>query len=268
MTMSKSITTIKYDNGVARVTLNRPERHNAFDDAMIKELNATFIELDQDPIVRVMVLASEGNHFSAGADLDWMQRMASYDYDANLLDAKALANMLHTLNGMSTPTIARVQGAAFGGAVGLVSCCDLAVGTQAANFCLSEVKVGLIPATISPYVIAAIGARAARRYFLTAERFSAESARQLGLLSDVVADNHQLDSRVDELINHLLFNSPAAVSAAKHLVFDVSNRAITPSLMDETSKRIAAIRVSDEGQEGLSAFLEKRKPYWQDGESE
>ncbi len=208
-----------------------------------------------------MVLGSEGKSFSAGADLEWMKRMASYSYDENLRDASALALMLKTLNEIPQPTIARVQGAAFGGAVGLVSCCDMAVAASAGSFSLSEVKIGLVPATISPYVIAAIGQRAARRYFVTAERFDAHRALQLGLVNEVV-DAEQLDQEIDRLINTLLANGPEAVTGAKQLVFDVAGKPIDQQLIDATCETIAAIRVSEQGQEGLQAFLERRKPQW------
>jgi len=208
-----------------------------------------------------MVLGSEGKSFSAGADLEWMKRMASYSYDENLRDASALALMLKTLNEIPQPTIARIQGPAFGGAVGLVSCCDMAVAASAASFSLSEVKIGLVPATISPYVIAAIGQRAARRYFVTAERFDAHRALQLGLVNEVV-DAEQLDQEIDRLINTLLANGPEAVTGAKQLVFDVAGKPIDQQLIDATCETIAAIRVSEQGQEGLQAFLERRKPQW------
>lgn len=247
--------------GVATVTMNRPDKHNAFDDAVIGELTGAFETLAANPEVRVMVLAAVGKSFSAGADLGWMKRMAGYSYEENLRDANALASMLKTLNSLPFPTIARVQGAAFGGAVGLVSCCDMAVATPRASFSLSEVKIGLIPATISPYVIAAIGQRAARRYFMTAERFSADVAAGLGLVSEVV-DAEQLDETVSGLVDTLLANSPAAIQAAKQLIFDVDNRVLSDDLIHDTSERIARIRVSEEGQEGLGAFLEKRPASW------
>jgi len=248
-------------NGIATVTLNRVDKHNAFDDQIIKDLIDVFNSINNDAAVRVMVLAASGKSFSAGADLSWMQRMANYSYDQNLADAKALATMLNTLNSMNVPTIARVHGAAIGGAVGLVSCCDLAIGSNNASFSLSEVKIGLIPATISPYVIAAIGERASRRYFLTAERFGAMQALSLGLLSNVVEED-ELDNAVTTQINLLLTNSPAAIAQAKKLVFDVSNKVINQELIDDTSDRIARIRVSQEGQEGLAAFLSKRPASW------
>jgi methylglutaconyl-CoA hydratase len=258
--MDKVITDID-DLGVARVRLNNPDKHNAFDDQMIGQLTEAFIAIADNSNVRIMVLGSEGKSFSAGADLEWMKRMASYSYDENLRDASALALMLKTLNEIPQPTIARIQGPAFGGAVGLVSCCDMAVAASAASFSLSEVKIGLVPATISPYVIAAIGQRAARRYFITAERFDAHRALQLGLVNEVV-DAEQLDQEIDRLINTLLANGPAAVTAAKQLVFDVAGKPIDQQLIDATCETIAAIRVSEQGQEGLQAFLERRKPQW------
>lgn len=260
--MSTQFITTKIDNrGVATVTLNNPDKHNAFDDSIIAELTSAFNRIAADKNVHVMVLASNGRSFSAGADLGWMKRMTSYSYDDNLRDAEALAEMLRVLNSMPQPTIARVQGAVFGGAVGLVSCCDMAIATTRASFCLSEVKIGPIPATISPYVIAAIGSRAARRYFTTAERFNAATAAQLGLVSEVV-EEEELDSSIDQLVNSLLTNSPAAIKAAKKLVLDIAERKITPQLITDTCERIAAIRVSEEGQEGLTAFLEKRAANW------
>ena len=247
--------------GVARVILNRPEKHNAFDDGVIAELRDAFQHLAESADVRVVVLASEGRNFSAGADLGWMKRMAGYDYDHNMADARLLAAMLRALYHMPQPTIARVQGAAFGGAVGLVSCCDMAVAGEGASFSLSEVRIGLIPATISPYVIRAMGERAARRYFMTAERFDARRAEDLGLVSAVVADE-ELDTEVDRLIDTLLQNSPQAVREAKRLVADVTGREIDAALIESTCERIAGIRVSEEGQEGLGAFLQKRQPRW------
>lgn len=252
------------ESGVATVTLNRPEKHNAFDDTIIAELTAALVQLSEREELRVVVLAAEGKSFSAGGDLAWMQRMADYSYDDNLTDANALANLMKVLNNLPQPTIARVQGAAYGGAVGLVSCCDMAVASTRASFCLSEVKIGLIPATISPYVVAAMGARATRRYAMTAERFSATEAQKVGLVSVVVEEN-QLDETVASLVGTLLANSPAAVKKAKRLVLDVTDRLIDDALIADTSDRIASIRVSSEGQEGLKAFLEKRSPAWQKG---
>ncbi len=255
------VTTSIDTRGVATVTIDNPDKHNAFDDNIIAELISAFNRVATDNNVRVMVLASRGRSFSAGADLGWMKRMASYCYEENLRDAEALAEMLRALNVMPKPTIARVQGATFGGAVGLVSCCDMAIAANRASFCLSEVKIGLIPATISPYVIAAIGNRAARRYFTTAEQFNAATAAQLGLISEVVEED-QLDHSVDQLVNRLLANGPSATKAAKQLVFDMAGREITPQLITDTCQRIAATRVSEEWQEGLNAFLEKRPASW------
>jgi len=247
--------------GVARVTMNRPEKHNAFDDSVIAELREAFDDIAARDEVRVVVLASQGKNFSAGADLGWMKRMAEYDYAHNHHDAQLLAGMLKALHDLPQPTIARVQGAAFGGAVGLVSCCDMAVAGESASFCLSEVKIGLIQATISPYVITAMGERAARRYFTTAERFRAAEGLRLGLVSEVVGED-DLDAAVDTLVDALLQNGPQAVRAAKQLVVDVAGREITADLIEDTCERIAQIRISDEGQEGLGAFLNKRKPNW------
>ena len=260
--MSQDAVTTDIDpRGVATVTLNREDKHNAFDDAMIAALRAIFDDLAGDDTVRVVVLASTGRNFSAGADLGWMQRMAEYDYNHNLADARLLAGMLRSLHELPQPTIARVQGAAFGGGVGLVSCCDMAVATERASFCLSEVKIGLVPATISPFVVRAMGERACRRYFTTAERFDAARALALGLVSEVVAEA-ELDAAVEALIRSILGNGPQAVRDAKHLVADIAGREITDALVESTCERIAHIRVSPEGQEGLGAFLNKRPPAW------
>ncbi len=249
------------ERGVATVCLNRADRHNAFDDGIIAELDSAFAGIAADSSIKVMVLASAGRSFSAGADLAWMQRMATYSHAENLADARALAEMLRKLNAMPQPTIARVQGAAYGGAVGLVACCDLAIGSEYAKFCLSEVKIGLIPATISPYVIAAMGQRAARRYFITAEVIDAETAAALGLLSQVVTAQ-QLDESVAAMIEILLANGPQAARDGKRLVLDYADQAITAELIEDSCARIAAIRVSEEGQQGLKAFLEKRAAPW------
>jgi len=260
--MSDLVLTQIDKRGVATVTLNNPDKHNAFDDAIIAQLTKEFKAIAENDDVRVMVLASTGKSFSAGADLGWMKRMAGYSYEQNLADANALATMLNTLNFMPQATIAKIQGAAFGGAVGLASCCDMVVASNKASFCLSEVKLGLIPATISPYVVDAIGLKASRRYFQTAERFFADKAQQLGLVDEVVS-LETLDEEVEALISSLLNNSPAAVRAAKALAFDVAYQNIDQALMADTSERIAAIRVSSEGQEGLTSFFEKRTPAWQ-----
>ncbi len=249
------------DTGVATVTLNTPEKHNAFDDYIIATLTRIFTEISKRTDIHVMVLASTGKSFSAGADLGWMKRMASYTYDENYKDAQALALMLKALNSLPQTTIAQIQGAAFGGAVGLTSCCDIVFASNKASFCLSEVKLGLIPATIAPYVVNAIGEKASRRYFQTAERFSADKAMSLGLVSEVFDPEH-LTEEVSKVISTLMNNGPDAIKQAKALALDVSNQEIDDELINETSKRIATIRVSTEGQEGLTAFFEKRTPVW------
>lgn len=252
------------DLGRVTLTLNRPAQHNVFDDKLINTLTKTLKELDDDPQVRVVCLRGAGKSFSAGADLNWMRRMAAYTPAENLADALALTELMQTLNTLAKPTLALVQGAAFGGGVGLVAACDLALATPQASFCLSEVKLGLIPAVISPYVIAAMGARAARRYFLTAERFDAERARQLGLVHEIVGPD-ELDEQADRLTRQLLANGPLALGAAKQLIADVAGRTINAELLADTAQRIATLRASDEGREGLAAFLEKRPPAWLKG---
>ncbi len=259
--MTESVLFSVDDRGVATVCLNKPDMHNAFDDSLIAELTRLFNQIANDDNIRAMVLAGNGKSFCAGADLNWMRRMASYTYEENVEDAKGLATMLKTLNELPKPTIARVQGAAYGGAIGLIACCDVAIASKLTKFCLSEVKLGLIPATISPYVIEAMGARVSRRYFATAEVFSARRARRLGLVSEAVNED-ELDENVELIIKNLLRNSPAAVAAAKQLVTDVKGRPMDDALLEMTSVRIAEIRGSEEGQEGLKAFLEKRKPNW------
>lgn len=256
--MSNEFVVLEKDNrGVASVILSRPEKHNAFDDNIINQLQNVFAQLSNDESVRVVILKALGKSFSAGADLNWMRRMVDYNHEDNVKDARALADMLDTLNRIPQPTIARVQGAAFGGALGLIACCDIAFATPAATFCLSEVKMGLIPATISPYVIAAIGQRASRRYFQTAELFSAPTAEQLGLLSDVVGDD-VLDETIEKCISALLSNGSNAMREAKQLIFNVANRSVDEDLMQYTSNCIANARVSQEGQQRLGAFLASR----------
>ena len=222
---------------------------------------------EKNSSIRVVVLQANGKSFSAGADLNWMKRMADYSLEENQRDGFALAAMLEKLNSLNKPTIARVQGAAFGGAIGLIACCDIAVGTKLAKFCLSEVRIGLIPATISPYVIEAMGARVCRRYFQTAEVFSARRARRLGLLSECVTED-ELNSTIDTLISQLLKNGPQAMARAKVLIRDVAYQPVTDELMQDTSQRIADIRVSEEGQEGLQAFLQKRTAAWQENNND
>lgn len=251
--------------GIASITMNRPEKHNAFDDTVIAALTEAFNLASEDKNVRAVVLQANGKSFCAGADLGWMKKMAGYSEQENRADAAKLAQMLHTLYHLPKLTIAKVQGAAFGGAIGLVACCDVAVGTKLSKFCLSEVKLGLIPATISPYVVEAMGARVCKRYFQTAEVFSARRARRLGLLSEVVAEE-DLDNTVAQIATSVLPNGPCAVSDAKQLVDHVKNRSCDPQLMQETSDWIARVRVSDEGQEGLQAFFDKRRPSWREQE--
>ena len=252
---------VTQQGGVARVTLNRPELRNAFDDALIGKLKAAFDEIGQDKAVRVMVLAGNGPAFCAGADLNWMKRMAGYGYDENLADARALAEMLAALDRMPKPTIARVHGPVFAGGTGLVAACDIAVGTPEAKFCLSEAKLGLSPATISPYVMRAMGERMARRYFLTAEVFGAEEAFRIGMLSMLVAAN-ELDATIASLVGHLLAGGPEAHGKIKALIRTVAGRRPDDALVAETAKQIAEIRGSPEGKEGIAAFLEKRKASW------
>jgi methylglutaconyl-CoA hydratase len=246
-------------DGVARVTLDRPDVRNAFDDALIKLLHESFVSLGEDKAIRVVILAGNGPAFCAGADLNWMKRMARYGYDENLADAKALAQMLATLDRLPKPTIARVHGPVFAGGTGLVAACDIAIGTPDAKFCLSEAKLGLSPATISPYVIRAMGEHNARRYFLTAEVFDAAEAFRIGMLSILT---EKLDEEIDALVKHLLAGGPEAHAKIKDLIRAVAGRPADDALAAETAKRIAEIRVSPEGKEGIASFLEKRKASW------
>jgi methylglutaconyl-CoA hydratase len=247
--------------GIARVTLDRPAVHNAFDDALIAELTQAFRSLDGDDRVRVVVLAGAGKSFSAGGDLNWMKRMAGYGMAENLRDAEGLGALMVTLDRLAKPTVALVQGAAYGGGVGLVACCDIAIAAASAKFCLSEVKLGLIPAVISPYVVRAMGARAARRYFLTAEVFDAETARRLGLVHEV-APADGLEAAAAPIVDALVQAGPRAKAAAKALIARVAGAPIDDALIADTARRIAEIRATDEGREGVGAFLEKRKPRW------
>jgi methylglutaconyl-CoA hydratase len=250
--------------GRAVVTLNRPELRNAFDESLIARLTAAMRELDADAAVRVVVLAGAGSAFCAGADLNWMRRMAGYSYEQNLADAEALAAMLRTIERLRKPTIARVHGPAFAGGVGLVAACDIAIGAPEARFCLSEAKLGLSPATISPYVVRAMGERMARRYFLTAEVFDADEAYRIGLLQ-ARAPAAELDAAVDALAGHLTAGGPAAHAKIKDLLRAVSSGEVDEAMVQDTAQRIAEIRVSAEGREGISSFLEKRKPAWTQG---
>ena len=253
--------TLNFERGVETVTLNRPEVRNAFNDEVIAELTAVFLELAKRPEVRCVVLAGNGPAFCAGADLNWMKRMATYTYDENVADARALAQMLRVLYRCEKPTVARVQGDTYAGGMGLVAACDIAIAVDTANFCLSEVKLGLIPATISPYVIRAMGPRASHRYFLTAERFDAAEAHRIGFVHEVVKAE-ALDAKVNEIAQAFVVAGPSAVKACKALVQDVAGEEIDHGLIERTVKGIADIRVSDEGREGIRSFLAKRKPSW------
>ena len=246
---------------VARITLTMPEIRNAFSDEVIQAITEAFADVGARADVRAVVLAAEGPAFCAGANLNWMRRMADYTREENLADASKLAAMLRTIAECPKPTIARVQGDVYAGGMGLVAACDMAVSVDTAWYCLSEVKIGLAPATISPYVIRAMGARAAQRYFLTAERFTAAEAHRIGFVHEVVAAD-ALDAKVDELLKALTSASPAAVVACKTLVADVVGRDIDAGLIAYTVEAIADIRASTEGREGVQAFLNKRKPAW------
>lgn len=252
---------LSFGGGISTVTLNRPEVRNAFNDEVIAELTAVFIELGKREEVRCIVLAAKGTAFCAGADLNWMKRMADYTRDENVADAGALAEMLRVVYACPKPTIAKVQGDVYAGGTGLVAACDIAVSVDSAGYCLSEVKLGLIPATISPYVIRAMGTRAAHRYFLTAERFDAAEALRIGFVHEVVAAA-ELDAKVAELAKTLVNAGPEAVKLCKKLVQDVAGHEISPALIQKTVEGIADIRVSPEGREGVQSFLQKRKPGW------
>ncbi|MDA7416963.1 enoyl-CoA hydratase/isomerase family protein [Xenophilus arseniciresistens] len=249
------------DGPVARIWLNRPEMRNAIDDVFIRELGEAFALAEAAPEVRAVVLGGRGPAFCAGANLNWMKQAAEYTYEQNLLDAAGLPRMLRTLEQSRLPVIARIQGDVYAGGMGLVSVCDVAITVDTAHFCLSEVKIGLIPATISPYVLRAMGPRAAQRYFLTAERFGAADAHRIGFVHEVVSAD-ALDAKVDEVVASLLLAAPNAVGQAKRLWRDMVGQPITEELNHETVVRIAALRASDEGREGLRAFLGKRKPGW------
>jgi methylglutaconyl-CoA hydratase len=249
-------------NGVALVTLNRPALHNAFDETLIAELTQALDSLENAPRVRALVLLGAGASFCAGADLAWMQRMAAYDYDRNIEDARALAHLLQRLATFPKPTIARVHGPAYGGGVGLVACCDIALAVTDATFALSEAKLGLIPATIGPYVVEAIGARHARRYILSGERFEAAEAYRLGLVHDLVPGVDELDARVNEILGELLVAGPRAQAAVKALVRAIAHRSIDERVIADTAERIATVRATDEAREGIAAFLSRRSPAW------
>src|SRR5450830_1036202 len=248
-------------DGVATLTLNRPEVRNAFNDEVIAELTQAFTQLGQDRQVRAVALAAIGPAFCAGADLNWMRRMADYTHAENMADAAQLAGMLRVIYTCPKPTVARIQGDVYAGGMGLVAACDMAVSVDAANYCLSEVKLGLYPATISPYVIRAMGARAAHRYFLTAERFDAAEALRIGFVHAVVSAE-QLDDKVGEITKALVCTSPNAITECKALLHEVAGKDIDSALITRTVQGIAIIRASAEGKEGVQSFLQKRKPAW------
>ncbi len=255
--------TVAVKDKVATVTLNRPDVRNAFNEFTIAELSLAFSELGRQDDVRAIVLAANGPAFCAGADLNWMKKMAGYSHAENAEDAEKLADMLRTIYLCPKPVVAKVQGDCYAGGMGLVAACDIAVSSNGACFCLSEVKLGLIPATISPYVIKAMGENAARRYFLTAERFTAQEAHRIGFVHDIVGAD-ALDAHVDSIVKSLVTSSPNAVREAKVLVREVTGKAVDSALVVDTAERIANIRSSDEGREGVASFLEKRKPSWLD----
>lgn len=252
---------IERDGGIATVWMNRPDVHNAFNAQLIADLTAACQQLDADESVRVVVLAGRGKSFSAGADLNWMKAAGEASVDENLADARRLAGMLRTLSEMNTPTIARVQGAALGGGMGLASACDICVASEKAIFATSEVKFGIIPSAISPYVIRAIGERQSYRYFQSAERISAQRAGELGLAHEVVAPE-ALDDKVAEIVAALLQGGPKSQAAAKALIRAVANQPVSDAVVEDTSRRIATLRSTPEAKEGLSAFLDKRPAAW------
>jgi len=252
---------LQVSDGIATVWMNRPDRHNAFDETLIAELDDAFRHLDADATARVIVLAGRGRSFSAGADLDWMRRAAGYSAEQNLRDARALAAMLRTIDRARKPTIARVHGAALGGGTGLACACNIAIATTEASFATTEVKFGLVPATIGPYVVRAIGERNAYRYFLTAERFDAQEARRIGMVHDVCAPG-ELDGRVHAVASGLLVGGPRAQEAAKQLIRDLAHRPVDDDVIEATARCIADLRATPEAKEGLSAFLDKRQPSW------
>lgn len=247
------------NNGVAELILNRPEKHNAFDEVMISEMIKVLAHFADNSQCQALLLKANGKNFSAGADLNWMRKQAKMDFEQNLTDANELAKLMSVLDKFPKPTIALVQGAAFGGALGLICCCDIAIANERASFCLSEVKLGLIPAVISPYVTRTMGQRAARRYMLTAERFDVQKALELQVIHET---SNELDSAAAPIIAALLANSPQGMAWVKSLLSKLEDGVIDKSTLDYTSERIASIRVSKEGQEGLNAFFEKRSPDW------
>ena len=259
--MSYQTLSIERQGKVATIWMDRPEVFNAFDEQLIDELAAACVELDADASVRVVVLAGKGRHFSAGADLNWMKRASAFTEEENRADARRFAGMLRRLSGMSKPTIARIQGAALGGGTGLAAACDMAVASRDASFATSEVKFGIIPAVISPYVLRAIGPRQALRYFQSAERFSAERAYEIGLVNEV-CERDDLDATVARLVEPLIAGAPLAQLAAKDLIAAIDGCPIDDAVSEETAQRIARQRATDEARDGIAAFLDKRSPSW------
>ena len=249
--------TLSIDNHVATVTLNRPEVRNAFNEVLINELTQVFLDISSNTNVRAVVLAAQSPSFCAGADLNWMKQMAKYSFDENYQDAMGLAIMLNTIYDTPVPVIARVHGDAYAGGMGLVSVCDIVVASENVNFCLSEAKLGLLPATIAPYVVMAMGQQAARRYFVTAEKFTARQAQAMGLVHEL-CELERLDETIDAITSQIVANGPMAVRACKRLVKDVAHREINESLMSDTATWIAEIRTSDEAQARMKSFLEKK----------
>ena len=247
--------------GVAVLWLNRPDVRNAFNETMIGELTSAFGELDADPGVRALVLAGRGKVFCAGADLNWMKRMGEMDFEENRKDAVVFGAMLSRLHSMKKPTIARVHGAALAGGMGLIAACDISVASADTEFAVSEVRLGLTPATISPYVLAAMGERAARRYFLTAERFTAAEAYRIGFIQEIVRPD-ELDATVNAMLGEIVLGAPGAHAVTKELIRAVAKRPLAPELQADMAVRIATARASDEGKEGVRSFLEKRQPAW------
>ena len=258
---NQTISQIIDDDGVCSVTLNRPEVRNAFNDTMIEEITEELVMLESNPQVRILVLRGAGKSFCAGADINWMRRMADYDEDQNYRDASLMSDMMDRLYRFPKPTLAHVHGAVFGGGVGLVACCDIAIASQNTVFSLSEVKIGLIPSVISPYVVEAIGVRNARRYFLSGERFDAPIAKHLGLIHECCEDS-DLPALEQTILNELLQSAPGAQEIAKSQLQNVVANNIDPEIRRRTARMIAQVRASDEGREGTSAFLEKRPPSW------
>ena len=253
---------VEVDDSVGILTLNKPERHNALDEQLVTEMTTGLLALEADSRVRSIVLSSTGKSFCAGADLNWMKRAASYTSQENLRDARNFARLMTTLHELPKPTVARVQGPAYGGGVGLIAACDIAVASYDALFALTEVKLGILPAVVTPYVLAAIGERYCRRYMLSAERFSAAEAYRIGLVHEIVPGEEQLDEAIGEIVDSLLKNGPYAQAECKALIRDITGQPIDDSTVEETAQRITRVRSSPEGKEGLDAFLENRNPNW------